>query len=136
MNARVSPYVSTSRICKAQQSPGALKIPKTGVGQRYAARRAVQQTYLEALLELPHRMAERRRRDTEPRRRGGSQRPVPASKSPQARPELHGACPDVPGRSLMTIPGVGRLTALAFAAAIDDPDRFRRSRDVGAPIWA
>jgi len=35
-------------------------------------------------------------------------------------------------RRLMTIPGVGRLTALAFAAAIDDPDRFRRSRDVGA----
>jgi transposase len=32
-------------------------------------------------------------------------------------------------RRLMTIPGV---TALAFAAAIDDPDRFRRSRDVGA----
>ena len=32
----------------------------------------------------------------------------------------------------MTIPGVGRLTALAFVAAIDDPDRFRRSRDVGA----
>src|SRR5207253_11416618 len=35
-------------------------------------------------------------------------------------------------RRLMTIPGVGRLIALAFAAAIDDPDRFRRSRDVGA----
>ena len=35
-------------------------------------------------------------------------------------------------RRLMTIPGVGRLTALAFAAAIDDPNRFRRSRDVGA----
>ena len=32
-------------------------------------------------------------------------------------------------RRLMTIPGVGRLTALAFAAAIDDPGRFRRSRD-------
>ena len=29
-------------------------------------------------------------------------------------------------------PGCGRLTALAFVAAIDDPDRFRRSRDVGA----
>jgi transposase len=28
--------------------------------------------------------------------------------------------------------GSGRLTALAFAAAIDDPGRFRRSRDVGA----
>jgi len=27
--------------------------------------------------------------------------------------------------------GVGHLTALAFVAAIDDPDRFRRSRDVG-----
>jgi transposase len=35
-------------------------------------------------------------------------------------------------RRLMTIPGVGQLTALAFAAAIDKPERFRRSRDVGA----
>jgi transposase len=35
-------------------------------------------------------------------------------------------------RRLMTIPGVGQLTALAFVAAIDEPDRFRRSRDVGA----
>lgn len=30
---------------------------------------------------------------------------------------------------LMVIPGVGKLTALAFTAAIDDPARFRRSRD-------
>ncbi len=35
-------------------------------------------------------------------------------------------------RRLMTIPGVGPLTALAFTAAIDDPGRFRRSRDLGA----
>lgn len=35
-------------------------------------------------------------------------------------------------RRLMTIPGVGQLTALAFIAAIDDPGRFRRSRDLGA----
>lgn len=35
-------------------------------------------------------------------------------------------------RRLMTIPGVGHLTALAFTAAIDDPARFRRSRDLGA----
>jgi len=34
-------------------------------------------------------------------------------------------------RRLMTIPGVGQLTALAFVAAIDEPDRFHRSRDVG-----
>jgi transposase len=33
---------------------------------------------------------------------------------------------------LMTIPGVGQLTALAFDAAIDDPSRIRRSRDIGA----
>jgi transposase len=33
-------------------------------------------------------------------------------------------------RRLMTIPGVGHLTALAFSAA-DDPERFRRSRDLG-----
>jgi hypothetical protein len=35
-------------------------------------------------------------------------------------------------RRLMTIPGVGQLTALAFVAAIDDSSRIRRSRDVGA----
>ena len=35
-------------------------------------------------------------------------------------------------RRLMTIPGVGQLTTLAFTAAIDDPSRFRRSRDLGA----
>jgi transposase len=35
-------------------------------------------------------------------------------------------------RRLMTIPGVGHLTALAFTAAVDDPERFRRSRDLGA----
>jgi hypothetical protein len=29
-------------------------------------------------------------------------------------------------------PGVGHLTALAFTAAVDDPERFRRSRDLGA----
>ena len=34
-------------------------------------------------------------------------------------------------RRLMTIPGVGQLTALAFVAAIDERDRFRTSRDVG-----
>jgi transposase len=32
----------------------------------------------------------------------------------------------------MSIPGVGQLTALAFTAAVDDPGRFRRSRDIGA----
>jgi transposase len=33
---------------------------------------------------------------------------------------------------LMSVPGVGPVTALAFEAAIEDPSRFRRSRDVGA----
>jgi transposase len=35
-------------------------------------------------------------------------------------------------RRLMTMSGVGKLTALAFRAAIDDPARFRHSADVGA----
>jgi transposase len=35
-------------------------------------------------------------------------------------------------RTLMTVPGVGPVTALAFMAAIDDPTRFKRSRSVGA----
>lgn len=33
---------------------------------------------------------------------------------------------------LMTVPSVGEITALSFKAAIDDPSRFRSSRDVGA----
>ena len=37
-------------------------------------------------------------------------------------------------RRLMTVPGVGPLTALAFRATIDRPGRFRRSRDVGAHL--
>jgi transposase len=35
-------------------------------------------------------------------------------------------------RRLVSIPGVGQLTALAFTAAVDVPTRFRRSRDIGA----
>jgi transposase len=35
-------------------------------------------------------------------------------------------------RRLMTMPGVGPLTALAFSSAIDDPARFRHSASVGA----
>src|SRR3954468_13169219 len=35
-------------------------------------------------------------------------------------------------RRLMSIPGIGQLTALAFTAAVDDPGRSRRSRDIGA----
>lgn len=37
-------------------------------------------------------------------------------------------------RRLMTIPGVGQLTALAFTAAGDDQSRFRSSRDLGANL--
>ena len=35
-------------------------------------------------------------------------------------------------RRLMTVPGVGPLTALSFIAVIDDPSRFKHSADVGA----
>jgi transposase len=38
-------------------------------------------------------------------------------------------------RRLMTIPGVGQLTALAFVAAIEDPRAFA-DREISAPIWA
>lgn len=37
-------------------------------------------------------------------------------------------------RRLMSVPGVGPITALAFRATIDQPDRFRRSRNVGAHL--
>ena len=37
-------------------------------------------------------------------------------------------------RRLMRVPGVGPLTALAFRATLDRPERFRRSRDVGAHL--
>ena len=35
-------------------------------------------------------------------------------------------------RRLMTVPGVGPVTALTFCSAVDDPARFGRSRAVGA----
>jgi transposase len=35
---------------------------------------------------------------------------------------------------LMSAPGVGPITSLAFRATIDRPDRFKRSRDVGAHL--
>ncbi len=38
---------------------------------------------------------------------------------------------DERARRLMTTPGVGVLVALTFVAAVDDPERFRSSRDVG-----
>ena len=37
-----------------------------------------------------------------------------------------------PCRRFLAIPGVGPVTALSFMTAIDDPTRFRRSRDVAA----
>ncbi|GAB4241528.1 MAG: IS110 family transposase [Methyloligellaceae bacterium] len=37
-------------------------------------------------------------------------------------------------RRLMTIPGVGPLTSLAFKTYVDRPERFQRSRAVGAAI--
>jgi len=37
-------------------------------------------------------------------------------------------------RRLMTIPGVGAVSAVTFVATIDTPDRFKRSRSVGAYI--
>jgi transposase len=35
-------------------------------------------------------------------------------------------------RRLMTVPGIGPITALCYLATIDDPTRFKRSRSVGA----
>ena len=35
-------------------------------------------------------------------------------------------------QKLMTIPGVGPITALAFVLIIGSPDRFDRARDVGS----
>jgi len=34
-------------------------------------------------------------------------------------------------RQLMSVPGVGAVVAITFRSAVDDPGRFRRSRDVG-----
>jgi transposase len=34
-------------------------------------------------------------------------------------------------RQLMSVPGVGAIVAITFRSGVDDPTRFRRSRDVG-----
>jgi transposase len=41
---------------------------------------------------------------------------------------------DATCRRLMTVPGVGTITAITYLTTIDDPDRFQRSRDVGAHL--
>ena len=37
-------------------------------------------------------------------------------------------------RRFMTVPGVGPITALCYLATIDDPTRFKKSRNVGAYV--
>jgi len=37
-------------------------------------------------------------------------------------------------RLLMTVPGIGALSVLAYVSAVEDPERFRRSRSVGAHL--
>jgi len=37
-------------------------------------------------------------------------------------------------RRFMTVPGVGAITALCYLATIDDPERFKKSRSVGAYV--
>lgn len=41
---------------------------------------------------------------------------------------------DATCRLLMTVPGIGALSALAFVSTIEDPGRFSRSRSVGAHL--
>jgi transposase len=41
---------------------------------------------------------------------------------------------DTTCRRLMTVPGVGPVVAITYVTTIDDPDRFHRSRDVGAHL--
>src|SRR3954467_9109816 len=45
---------------------------------------------------------------------------------------LAGARQNQACRILMSIPGVGAITATSFATAIEDPDNFKKSRAVGA----
>lgn len=42
------------------------------------------------------------------------------------------ATEDIVCSRLMTVPGVGPITALTFTASVEDPHRFNRSEDVGA----
>jgi transposase len=39
---------------------------------------------------------------------------------------------DATCRMLMTMPGIGPITAVAYVAALEKPDTFKRSRAVGA----
>jgi transposase len=41
---------------------------------------------------------------------------------------------DTTCRRLMTVPGIGPITALAYQSTLEDPSRFGSSRDVGAYV--
>jgi len=46
--------------------------------------------------------------------------------------EIERAARAIPAcRRLMTVPGVGSLTSVAYATTVDEPRRFRRSKDLG-----
>jgi transposase len=47
---------------------------------------------------------------------------------------LREARDDITSRRMMTVPGVGPITALAYQGTIEDPIRFGRARDVGAYV--
>ena len=60
-------------------------------------------------------------------------RAVLAEQFIQLDKQLHAiARSDIRARLLTTVPGVGSIVALTFAAAIDDPGRFKSSKTVGA----
>ncbi len=59
-------------------------------------------------------------------------RSVRARAAELGRQLLASARQSEPCQRLMTIPGVGAVTATAFATAIEDPANFRKSRSVGA----
>jgi Transposase IS116/IS110/IS902 family/AraC-binding-like domain len=60
---------------------------------------------------------------------------LPGPQAPDKRPSI-AKCGVMSGLAncagLMTIPGIGPLTAAAFVTAVDDPSKFRKSRSVGA----
>jgi transposase len=47
---------------------------------------------------------------------------------------LHLARSEPQARRFMTVPGIGRITALCFLATIGDPARFKKSRSVEAYV--
>lgn len=129
------PLAVEFRQCLIDPAEGyaqALEQTPSVVGQRDVARRAMQQPDVEAVLELLHRMAQRRPGDAEPRR-GGTEAQQFADRNESGEIGKFGALHDASSRQPSTAEDVAPLEARNGDGG--EPPHVRQHGDEGASAF-